>query len=326
MRITYRGNPRALGAAVPRGYLSVITEDRPEIPVTESGRRQLADWIASPEHPLTARVAVNRIWQKLFGEGLVRTVDYFGIPGDRPSHPELLDFLARRFIDNGWSTKALIREIVLSRAYRLSSAHDAANHQLDPDNRLLWRMNRVRLDAEAIRDAMIFASGRLQSSGGPAMPLEFPENVGGLSPADVNPPHFRLSRWRENQEFERTVYLPVIRSSTQPGPAELRNVFDFPQPSTFTGRRATTAVPTQALFLMNSPVVTSHAAALAERLSTQYPAESERLDMLWLTLLNRPITTAERVATEQFLTAAGENAWTELCHTLFASNEFLMRL
>ncbi len=326
MRITYRGNPRALGAAVPRGFLSVISEETPEIPPTESGRLQLADWIASAEHPLTARVTVNRIWQKLFGEGLVRTVDYFGIPGDRPSHPELLDYLARRFADNGWSTKAIIREIVLSRAYRLSSAQDEANHQIDPDNRLLWRMNRVRLDAEAIRDAMIFASGRLQSTGGPAMPLEFPENVGGLSPTDVNPPHFRLTRWRANQELERTIYLPVIRSSSQPGPAELRNVFDFPQPSTFTGRRVTTAVPTQALFLMNSPIVTSHASALAEWLTTQCPAEPERLAMLWLTLLNRPITTAERNSTEQFLTDAGENAWTELCHALLASNEFLMRL
>ena len=119
-------------------------------------------------------------------------------------------------------------------------------------------MNRFRLDAEALRDAMIFAAGRLKpSAGGPALPLEFPENVGGLDPKDVNPPSFRLSKWRPDQDFERTIYLPVVRYAAQPGPAELRNVFDFAQPSQFTGKRAVTAVPTQALFLMNSPVVKS---------------------------------------------------------------------
>jgi len=327
MRITIRGNPRALGDAVPRGFLSVISDTLPEVPEGQSGRRQLADWIADPDNPLTARVAVNRIWQKLFGEGLVRSVDYFGLPGDRPSHPELLDFLASRFVEEGWSQKQMIRSLVLSRSYRLASAPIAGNQQIDPDNRLLWRMNRFRLDAEELRDAMIFVSGQLRpSNGGPAMPLEFPENVGGLDPKDVNPPNFRLSKWRPEQEFERTIYLPIIRSSGQPGPAELRNVFDFPQPSVFTGRRAITAVPTQALFLMNSPVVKNHAAALAARLHDEQPDEMQRLELLWLTLLNRPITEPERDETAAFLGDAGDSAWTELCHALLASNEFLMRL
>ena len=327
MNITIRGNPRALGDKVPRGFLTVVSRSLPDIPQGQSGRRELADWMASSDNPLTARVAVNRIWQKLFGEGLARSVDYFGLPGQRPSHPALLDYLATQFMRDGWSQKRLIRSLVLSRTYRLDSTHDDRAHTADPQNRLLWRMNRFRLDAEALRDAMIFVSGQLKpSTGGPAMPLEFPENVGGLSPKDVNPPNFRFTKWRPGQEFERTVYLPVIRHSAQPGPATLRHVFDFPQPSQFAGQRAITAVPTQALFLMNSPVVKEHAVALAERMNKETTDDAQRLELLWLTLLNRPITAAEQRETTAFLSAAGENAWSELCHALLASNEFLMRL
>lgn len=325
MHVTIRGNPRATGDQVPRGFLTVVTSTVPQIANGSSGRRQLADWIVSKDNPLTVRVAVNRIWQKLFGEGLVATVDYFGLPGSRPTHPLLLDYLATRFVASGWSQKQLIRSLVLSRTYGLSSSHSAMNHQRDAENRLLWRMNRIRLDAEALRDALVFVSGKLQSSnGGPAIALEYPENVGGLSPTDVNPPNFRLARWRPQQEFERTVYLPVIRSGAQPGPAALRNVFDFSQPSQFAGKRTVTAVPTQALFLMNSPVVRGHAVALAGHIG-QTEAE-HRLETLWLTALNRPISDEERTEATTFLAEAGEDAWTELCHAIIVSNEFLMRL
>ena len=327
MKITIRGNPRALGEEVPRGFLQVLSDEHPTIPATESGRRQLADWVTADDNPLTARVTVNRIWQKLFGQGLVRSVDYLGLPGDTPSHPILLDYLAAQLVRNSWSQKQLIRSLVLSRTYRLDSVDDDRGTQVDPENRLLWRMNRFRLDAEAIRDAMIFVSGRLKPSpGGPAMPLEFPENVNNVDPANVNPPSFSFARWRPGQEFERTVYLPIIRHAGQPGPAALRNVFDFPQPSQFTGQRAITAVPTQALFLMNSPVVRQQAAALQARLKEAHTDASERLDLLWLTLLNRPLTKSEQIETITFLEEAGEEAWTELCHALLASNEFLMRL
>jgi hypothetical protein len=328
MRITIRGNPRALSDRVPRGFLQVASSAKsttqPDISAGHSGRAKLADWVAT--NPLAARVVVNRIWQKLFGDGLVRTVDYFGLPGDRPSHPELLDAMATEFIKDGWSQKRLIRSLVLSRTYGLDNAHDVRAHAADPGNRLLWRMNRVRLDAEALRDSMIFVAGQLKpSTGGPALPLEFPENVGGLSPTDVNPPSFRLTKWRPEQEFERTIYLPVVRHSAQPGPAELRNVFDFAQPSEFTGKRSVTAVPTQALFLMNSPIVKKHAAALAERMSKE-PDESKRIELLWLTLLNRPITEPERLESIEFLKEVGDGAWVELCHALLASNEFLIRM
>ncbi len=257
----------------------------------------------------------------------MRSVDYFGLPGGRPSHPKLLDFLASQFISDGWSMKRLIRSLVLSRSYRLASTHDEKAHAVDPGNRLLWRMNRVRLDAEALRDAMLFVSGQLkQSTGGPSMPLEFPENVGGLNPTDVNPPNFRFTKWRPGQEFERTVYLPIVRHSAQPGPGTLRNVFDFPQPSQFAGRRSTTAVPTQALFLMNSDVVKKQAAALAERISKENPDDAGRIQFLWLTLFSRPVTEEERQDALSFVQEAGEHGWSELCHALLASNEFLMRL
>ncbi|MEZ6073528.1 MAG: DUF1549 domain-containing protein [Pirellulales bacterium] len=324
MRVTIRGNPRALGDTVPRGVLRVCSTTQPVIPAGESGRRELADWLA--QHPLTARVTVNRIWQKLFGEGLVRSVDYFGLPGEHPTHPQLLDHLAAEFMRTGWSQKRLIRTLVLSRTYGLGSEFDERAGAIDPDNRLLWRMNRVRLDAEALRDAMLAVSGQLRaSSGGPAIPLEYPENVGGLDPKDVNPPSFGLRKWRPGQELERTIYLPVIRHAAQPEPAAVRNVFDFSQPSQIVGKRDVTAVPTQALFLMNSPVIKRYAQALAERLSEE-DDPTQRLELLWLALLNRPISETERFEASEFLQSCGEGGWTELCHALLASNEFLMRI
>ena len=326
MRITIRGNPRALGDKVPRGFLEVCQPgELPNIPASQSGRRELADWVVS--NPLTARVIVNRVWQKLFGEGLVRSVDYFGLPGDQPSHPALLDFLALRLKEQGWSMKKLVRELTLTRTYQLSSQTSGERAGIDPDNRRLWRMNRTRLDAEALRDAMIYVSGNLKpSDGGPALPLEFVENVGGLNPADVNPPSFRFSKWRPEQQHERTIYLPVIRHAGQPGPAALRNVFDFPQPSQFTGQRTVTTVPTQALFLMNSPVVQQHAKALAERALRESESRKDRLSWLYLTLLNRPITSGELKEAEMFLEGGGSSGWEELCRAMLAGNEFLMRL
>ena len=247
---------------------SSLRTGQSQIPSGESGRRQLADWIASGDNPLTARVAVNRIWQKLFGEGIVRSVDYFGSRGETPTHPELLDALALRFVADGWSQKRLIRSLVLSRAYAMSSAHDSRSDAVDPDNRLLWRMNRRRLDAESLRDAWLAVAGTLTArGGGPGLPLEYPENTGGLRKGDVNPPSFRLARFRPEQEFVRTVYLPIIRSGPQAGPAEVRNVFDFTQPGEIAGQRPVTTVPTQALFLMNARFLKRRALELARRIT-----------------------------------------------------------
>lgn len=339
MRITIRGNAYALGDNVPRGFLQVACADTAAPALgRQSGRLQLAEWIAARDNPLTARVVVNRIWQKLFGEGLVRSVDYFGLPGEKPSHPELLDHLSHQLMAQEWSQKKLIRSLVLSRAYRMRSESDKSAAAIDPENRLLWRMNNRRLDAESLRDSLLSVSGKLiESNGGPALPLEYRENTGNLGKG-VNPPSFSLRKFRPEQEFERTVYLPVIRSAPQAGPAELRNVFDFTQPAEFAGQRAVTAVPTQALFLMNSKFMKDRARDLAIRILASSGDESSRLELLWLRAFGRPITAEEKTDAVQFLTEYRTEAtaskapeaellgWAELCHSLLASNEFLIRL
>jgi hypothetical protein len=332
MRLTIRGNPHALGETMPRGLVRVaMWEPQPQIPAGQSGRLQLAEWIADVRNPLTARVAVNRIWQKLFGEGLVRSVDYFGVRSDGPSHPELLDHLAHRFMHDGWSQKRLIRTLALSRTYRLSS--DSSKTTGDTENRFLAHMNRQRLDAESIRDAMLVASGSLASpAGGPGLPLEFPENVSGLplkERQDVHP-QFTIKKERESQNFERTLYLPVVRTGTQPGSARLRDVFDFPQPAQFTGKRNETTVPTQSLYLLNSEPIRERGEELAKVLLAEENGDAGRIERLWLRVLSRPVTAAEQDDALTFLEssrAAGEvPAWTELARALFGTNEFLLRL
>ena len=333
MRLTIRGNPYALGETVPRGLVRVaMWGPQPQIPAAQSGRLQLAEWIADARNPLTARVAVNRLWQKLFGEGLVRSVDYFGTRGDTPSHPELLDHLAHRFMRDGWSQKQLIRMLVLSRTYRLSSTTGPEAAQ-DPENRLLAHMNRQRLDAESIRDAMLVASGSLAAaSGGPGLPLEFPENVTGLpikGKADVHP-QFSIKKERASQTYERTLYLPVVRTGTQPGTARLRDLFDFPQPAQFTGKRNETTVPTQSLYLLNADDIRQRGQDLAKVLLAMDGTDAERIERLWLRVLSLPVTRVEQEEALAFLQssrAAGEaDAWAELARALFGTNEFLLRL
>ena len=332
MRVTIRGNPYALGDTIQRGLVRVaMWGPQPKIPAGQSGRLQLADWIADARNPLTARIAVNRVWQKLFGEGLVRSVDYFGTRGDTPSHPELLDHLAHRFMRDGWSQKRLIRTLALSRTYRLSSG-SGAEATSDPENKLLSHMNRQRLDAESIRDAMLVASGRLAApTGGPGLPLEFPENISGLPLKEKQDghPQFSLKKERESQAVERTLYLPVVRTGTQPGTARLRDVFDFPQPAQFTSKRSETTVPTQSLYLLNADLIRERGEDLAKTLLAIQEDAAARLARLWLRVLSRPITAAEREDALAFLKAskaAGETpAWTELARALFGTNEFLLR-
>jgi hypothetical protein len=343
MRITIRGNPYALGASVPRGLVRVASwEEQPKIAANQSGRLQLAQWIADARHPLTARVAVNRIWQKLFGEGLVRSVDYFGVRGDRPTHPELLDYLAARFMREGWSPKALIRLLVSSRAYamRSSAALDGRLAKVDADNRLLWRMNAQRLDAESIRDAMLLASGRLVSGQGrPGLPLEFAENVSGLPiTAKSNHPQFAIKTERATQAFERTLYLPVVRTGTQPGSARLRDIFDFPQPAQLAGKRSETTVPTQSLYLLNAELIAQRADDVAALLC-RGAGFDERVGIsrLWLRLFSRPPQPAEvqeslaflaQVRAEQVRAAKPDEpqaALSELARALMATGEFLRR-
>ena len=334
MPIYVRGNPYAPGAVVPRGVVRVASWGKPpEIPQGQSGRLQLADWLADRRNPLTARVTVNRIWQKLFGEGLVRSVDYFGARGETPSHPELLDHLATRFMSHGWSQKTLLRSLVLSRVYGLSGVNDEPAMKADPDNRLLWRMNRQRLEAEAIRDSLLAVSGELQpSEGGPGLVLEDPENCGDLASAGVNPPNYGHRKPRANQEVQRTIYLPVMRTNTT-GADRIRNYFDFVNPAQIAGQRAQTVVPTQSLFLMNSDLFRKRAKVLADNLIARHAQPDDRLKQLWLTVYNRPITNEERGHALKFLAdlsplvqAKESLLWHELCHSLLASNEFVFRI
>jgi hypothetical protein len=340
MPIYVRGNPYAPAAVVPRGALRVASWAKfPAIPAGQSGRLQLAEWITDRRNPLTARVTVNRLWQKLFGEGLVRSVDYFGERGERPSHPELLDHLATRFMADGWSQKRFLRGLVLSHAYRLSSANHAEGLSLDPENRLFWRMNRQRLEAEAIRDSLLKVSGELATkSGGPSLALEIIENTGALAAAGINPPSYHHRRSRPSQEFERTVYLPVMRNG--PSSADkIRSFFDFVDPASITGQRNQTVMPTQSLFLLNNDLVRKRAGALAKQLIAVHANEDARLESLWLRAWNRPITAEERTNARNFLqeitpllkTPRAPDAleaarWQELCHSLLASNAFIYRL
>jgi hypothetical protein len=340
MRLTLRGNPYALGDTMPRGLVRVaMWAPQPQIPAGQSGRRELAEWIADARHPLTARVAVNRIWQKLFGTGIVPSVDYFGTRGDVPTNPELLDHLATRFMRSGWSQKQFLRSLVLSRTYRMSSANNVEAMMIDPENKLLWRMNRQRLDAEAMRDALLAISGELiRDSGGPALVLENPANCGALALKGVNPPNYAHKIPRPSQEFERTIYLPVLRGASA-GPDRLRTFFDFVDPAGIAGQRNQTVVPTQSLFLLSNDLLRKRATTLADKLIAAQPNELARIEALWLCVLNRPISSSEREEVTAFLgnveplikTVKGRPAldsikWRELCHSLLASNEFVFRL
>jgi hypothetical protein len=338
-RVYLRGNFQTLGSTVPRGVLQAATLGTPpHIPAHASGRLELARWLVDDQNPLTARVLVNRFWHHLFGAGLVRTVDYFGTRGEPPSHPELLDYLALRFQEHGWSVKALLRELVLSRAYRMASDHNAAAMEIDPDNRLLWRMNRRRHEAEAIRDAILTVSGRLdRSRGGPSLGLDIPGNVNGLA-GGPNPPTYSGKTIPAGVKNRRTVYLPLFRLRPA-GELEILSVFDFPHPNEITGARAVTTVPTQALYLMNAPFLKEQARRTAERLQHEASNDEGRLTRLYLLALNRPPSAEETRLSLLFLdectsspTArppSGANprleAWAQLCHAVFASNEFLFK-
>ena len=235
--IFVRGNQHDKGAEVERGFLSALPG--PEEFQSGSGRLELARAIATPENPLTARVMVNRIWGHLFGEGLVRTPSDFGVRGDPPSHPELLDYLATEFIAGDWSVKELIRRIALSKAYQQASSANGSGAAEDPDNLLLWRQRRIRLDFEALRDSMLAVSERLETS------------VGG-PPFDVQ---------ATPSSPRRTVYAYVSRER----PSALMRTFDFSNPEEHSPRRQITTVPQQALFLMNSSFLAQQARSVATK-------------------------------------------------------------
>ncbi|WP_162179908.1 PSD1 and planctomycete cytochrome C domain-containing protein [Bryobacter aggregatus] len=332
--INIRGNPHMLGEEVPRSFLQVAMWDKPPVlAYRASGRLELAEWIANEKNPLTARVAANRVWQHLFGAGLVRSVDNFGLRGELPTHPELLDYLATRYVEAGWSLKKVVREVILSRAYRQSSAHNAEAYQVDPENLLRWRMNRRRMEGEIIRDSILSLTRTLENGeGGPTLPLDIADNLNLGKPVEFRdeaklPDHLlRL----------RTVYLPVLRKS-QHRSVDILNLFDFPDVNQVNGARSVTTVPTQALYLMNSPFYQEQSKLLAARAIEFAGTTGARIDWLTEQVLGRSARPDDQTRGNDFISKfsaalvqsgktapeANIEAWTRYCHALLASNEFL---
>ena len=255
-QLRIRGVPSSRGETIPRGFLQVASfAGEPEVNPEQSGRLELAQWITSPANPLTARVIVNRVWQHLFGEGLVRTPDNFGTRGEPPTHPDLLDHLAVKFIEGGWRLKPLIAEIVSSRAYRMSTQHVTHGASIDPENRLLWRQNRRRLEPEEIRDTLLHLGGVLD-------PRPVETLLPGLPLRDLQGGDAK----RLNvQSHHRTIYQPVIRTMER----DEFQIFDFAPTAMTTGQRARTTVAPQALYFMNAPFVQEQAQRFAERIGAE---------------------------------------------------------
>ncbi len=329
-KIHIRGSTRNLGASVPRGFIqAALRPGAPTIPPNASGRLQLAQWITSRDHPLTARVMVNRVWHWLFGAGIVRTTDNFGSTGEVPSHPELLDYLAVKFMEDGWNLKRLVKEMVMSRTYRQSSRTSFPTRsggglkpelQTDPDNRLLSRMNRKRLDAECIRDAMLNAAGTLQRDfGGPGVQA---------TAVDANDQKVQnLEYGYAFSDMRRSVYTPAFRNVRHP----LFEVFDFADINQPIGQRTTSTVATQALFLMNSPKVIEQARAAADLVLKSESDLTQRIETAFQRSLQRSPKDKELAQVREFLDSSTSgnataeetrDVWARFIQTLWSMPEF----
>ena len=304
LAIYLQGNPTKKGDVAPRSMPVVFTEgQRRPLPTKGSGRAELAAAITSRDNPLTARVIVNRVWRSHFGTGLVQTPSNFGQLGDRPTHPELLDDLAVRFMDSGWSLKKLHREILLSATYQQGSDFRSDAAEVDPENRLLWRMNRRRLEVEPWRDAMLAVTGNLDRT------------VGG-PPVDL----------ASNTNHRRTLYAFISRHQLN----ELLRLFDFPDPNITSDRRSVTTVPLQQLFVLNSDFMTQRARALVARLNgdANLTDDSAKFHRLFGWLYGRPPSDDEFRLGQAFLSSAapaseqGLSPWEQYALALLGTNEF----
>ena len=326
VKIHLRGDYLKPGQEVPRRFLQVIAgEHQDPLPENQSGRRQLAEWLTEPDHPLTSRVIVNRIWRWHFGQGIVATPNNFGTRGKRPTHPDLLDYLARRFIEGGWSIKAIHRLILLSATYQMSSRYDPVAASADPENRYLWRAPRRRLEAEAIRDTLLTVAGRLDRTFGGA-PVEVSAENASTKAIERVTAFYQAST-------RRSVYLPVLRTSVY----SMLALLDFPDGAQPVGNRTRAIVPTQALLLMNSPFVIQQAEHMAARLLHRAALdEVARVRLAYQWTLCRQPTSEDLESSLAFLEAYDETfdvdaerrerrlkAWTGLCQSLFWSNEFI---
>jgi hypothetical protein len=319
-KVLIRGDYNNYGEAAPKGFPVILARYDTKPSFTGSGRLQLAEWLTQPGHPLTARVMANRIWQWHFGDGLVRTPDNFGKMGERPTHPELLDYLAAQFINNGWSIKAMHRMIMLSNAYQMASVNLNVPEDADPDNRLLTRFNRRRLSVEEMRDGLLAIDATIDFTMGGTLQTgrgtDGENNQGRLS---LNPE--KLKR--------RTVYLPLRRANLP----TLLNLFDFGDATTTSGKRQLTNVATQALFWLNSEFLFERAQNVATSLLARNEmSAAARIEAAYALILNRRPDKKEIDQALNYITGfkqkfAGENAdrkaWQSFCRVLMSSNDFV---
>ncbi len=324
LRIHLRGNHLTLGKETPRRFPRAFTTlKQTPIDSAKSGRLQLADWITQDQHPLTSRVMVNRLWHWHFGTGLVRSVDNFGLLGEKPSHPELLDWLAAQFVESGWSLKAMHRAIVLSNTYQMSGVYHEGAFQVDPDNRLHWRHSRRRLEAEALRDSLYVLAGTLDASLGGTL---FVAKNRAYVPGYPNGIYDKYDIPR------RSIYLPVIRSAGY----DVLQAFDFADPSFSSGERATTTVAPQALFLMNGKIVHEQTRIWSAKLLTDKALDDAgRVRRIYTQALGRPPSEKEITRSLDFVqrieselardkkTDSRAQAWQSFCRVILSANEFV---
>ena len=297
LHVFLRGNTQTKGDIVPRRFLRVLSEGEPKPFTQGTGRLELAESIVSPDNPLTARVVVNRVWSMFFGRGLVTTPSNFGLLGTKPSHPALLDDLAVRFMENGWSMKRLIREMVLSSTYRQCSDESEANRAIDPGNTHLWRMNRRRLSIEQWRDSILAAGDNLERTGGKSLELTDKKNI------------------------RRTVYARVSRKKLN----DMLMQFDYPDPNVHAAKRSATTTAMQKLFVMNNLFMVEQAKRLAKRVTGDSPdASAEQVQSIYDILYNRKPSAAELDLALGFLQLPAESRltrWEQYSHALLAANE-----
>ena len=321
--IHIRGNPLKLGEIVPRRIPRVLQAAAPaQFDAMHSGRMELARSLVTPQHPLTGRVLVNRVWRWHFGHGLVRTPDNFGLLGEAPTHPELLDWLARRFTEQGWSLKKLHRTIVLSSAFQLDSRVPPNIVEKDPENRLFGRANIRRLEAEEVRDSLIAVSGRLD------------QTIGGSLLTVKNRAYFFDHTSKDLTDYNsprRSIYLPVVRNNIY----DLFQLLDYPDAAIPTGDRTTTTIAPQALMMLNSEFVTRTSADLAQRLLSTTSTDETRIRQMYIAAFGREATAADVKDSQEFLDAVEQGttavaadkrrqrAWECLCQVVLASNEFI---
>jgi hypothetical protein len=328
-RVHVRGDTENLGDAVPRHFLAVLDGDKIVAKPGQSGRLELAQWLSSPNNPLTSRVEVNRIWQGHFGNGIVKTSENFGLLGAQPTHPELLDWLARTFTEQGWSVKKMHRMIMLSNTYKMSTVADpktaALADKFDTEDTLLWRMPRRRLDAEPFRDSILAVAGDLDlTMGGSLLTTANHDYV--TNDQSGNAAQYNAHR--------RGIYLPIIRNALY----DMFQAFDFGDPTMVNPHRATTTVAPQALFVMNSPFVLEQAKVFAKLLQDQKNlTDGDRVKLAYARAYSRPATPEEVQKCQNFLVKYADSltatepdaekrklrAWQSLCQIVLASNEFL---